>query len=118
LLKAWGDRVRQEPDYGKVTQTEAEGRLIDESGLLRIDWPKCVESGEPVQLDLLLVTANDPEISPANPDYPTTDRIAGAWNGAASKYAEYFWNNTDSGICTFEDDQIRALLHPREQGRV
>lgn len=56
ILKAWADRVKQEPDYGKVTQTQAEGRLIDENGLLLIGWPTLVDSGEPVKLDLLLVT--------------------------------------------------------------
>ncbi len=116
ILKAWADRVGKEPDYGKVTQTQAEGRLIDKNGELLIDWPTLVDGGEPVKLDLLLVTANDPEISATNPSYPTVDRIAGAWNAAANKYAEYFWKNTDNGITTFQDDEIRAQLRPRNQG--
>jgi hypothetical protein len=115
IHKAWADRVGKEPDYGKVTQTQTEGRLIDENGLLLIDWPTLVDRGEPVKLDLLLVTANDPEISATNPSYPTVDKIAGAWNEAASKYAEYFWKNTDNGITTFQDDEIRAQLRPRNQ---
>jgi hypothetical protein len=114
LLKAWTDRVWREPDYGDVTQTKEEGRLIDENGrLLDWPWPVCVDSGESVQFDLLLVTANDPGISTARPNYPDVATIAGAWNAAASKYAEYFWKNLDDGICTFQDDEIRALLRPR-----
>lgn len=117
LLKAWAERVGRERDYGKVTQTEEEGRLIDESGQILIDWPKLVDTGEPVQLDLLLVTANDPEISATCPNYADPVTIAGAWNAAASKYAEYFWRNAENGICTFQDAEIRALLRSRGQQR-
>jgi hypothetical protein len=115
LLKAWSDRVGREPDYGKVTQTKEEGQLIDESGRLLIDWPTCVDTGVPVQFDFLLVTANDPEINTARPDYPEVATIAGAWNRAAGEYAEYFWNNAENGIRTFQDDEIRPLLHARGQ---
>jgi hypothetical protein len=118
LLKAWSERVqvKREPSYGRVSQAQDEGRLIDENGLLLIDWPICLDTGQLVQLDLLLVTANDPEISTARPNYPDVAAIAGAWNAAASKHAEYFWKNLDNGIRTFQDDEIRALLHPRGQG--
>lgn len=115
LLKAWTDRIGLEPDYGKVTQTKGEGRLIDENGRLLIAWPTCVDTGEPAQFDFLLVTANDPEISSARPNYPDVATIVGAWNAAASKHAEYFWKNCDSGIRTFQDDEIRALLNPRQK---
>jgi hypothetical protein len=100
-----------------VTQTEVEGRLIDEDGQILIDWPKLIDTGEPVQLDLLLVTANDPKISATRPNYPDVATIAGTWNAAASKYAEYFWRNAENGICTFQDAEIRALLRPRGQER-
>jgi len=70
-----------------------------------------------VQLDLLLVTANDPEISATRPNYPDFATIAEAWNAAASQYAEYFWRNAENGICTFQDAEIRALLRPRAQKR-
>ena len=115
LLTAWADRVGRESGYGNVTHTQAEGRLIDQNGLLLIDWPRLVDGGEPVPLDLLFVTANDPEISSTRPNYPDANQIAGAWNAAASRHAEYFWKNIDSGIRTFEDDRILALLRPREE---
>jgi hypothetical protein len=54
-------------------------------------------------------------ISQLNSSYPDVETIGGAWNAAESKYAEYFWRNTESGICTFQDAEIRALLHPRGQ---
>jgi hypothetical protein len=115
LLKAWTDRIGREPDYGKMTQTEAEGRLMDENGRLLIAWPTCVDTGMPVQLDLLLVTANDPEISATRPNYPDVATIATTWNVAATKHAEYFWKNLDHGIRTFQDDEIRAVLNPRRK---
>jgi hypothetical protein len=115
LLKAWTDHVGREPNYGNVTQTEEEGRLIDENGRLLIPWPTCVDTGEPVQFDLLLVTANDPQICAARPNYPGVATIAGAWNAAASEYAAYFWKNAENGIRTFQDVEIRALLRPRGQ---
>jgi hypothetical protein len=118
MLKSWADRVKREADYGTVTQTKAEGRLIDENGMLLIDWPKLHESGEFVQFDLLLATANDPEISSTKPGYPDVSQIVSAWNAAAIEHAEYFWRNTDNGIITFQDDEIRAGLRPRQQEQV
>ena len=96
-----------------MSQTKAEGRLISEDGLLRIDWPRLVDGGAPVSLDLLLVTANEPRITATSPTYPGGKMIANAWNAAATKYAEYFWKNLDSGIRTFQDDEIQARLRPR-----
>jgi len=58
------------------------------------------------------VTANDPEITPSSPCYPTAQVIADAWNNGG-RYVEYFWNNVDNGIRTFEDAAIIARLHPR-----
>ena len=113
FLSAWAERVSCEPNYGNVSQTKAEGRLISEDGLLRIDWPRLVDGGAPVSLDLLLVTANDPRITTTSPTYPGGEMIANAWNAAATKYAEYFWKNLDSGIRTFQDDEIQAWLRPR-----
>jgi hypothetical protein len=115
LLKAWAERVEREPNYGRVSQTQEEGRLISEDGLLNIDWPRLVEGDVAVPVDLLLVTANDPRINATPPNYPPVETIADAWNAAASRHAEYFWRNAESGIRTFQDDEIRARLRPRKR---
>ena len=115
LLKAWADRVEREPNYGRVSQTQEEGRLIGKDGLLQIAWPRLLESDMPVQLDLLLATANDPEITATSPSYPDPVTIANAWNAAANRHAEYFWKNLDNGIRTFQDDEIRARLRAKER---
>ncbi|HET6842342.1 MAG TPA: hypothetical protein VFK06_11765 [Candidatus Angelobacter sp.] len=114
LLKGWADRVGREADYGHVSQTEDEGILVSEDGLLQIAWPRLVKDGTPVQLDLLLATANDPGITATSPRYPEPETIANAWNAAASKHTEYFWKNLDNGIRTFQDEEIRTLLLTRE----
>lgn len=115
IVKGWAKRVAEEPDYGNVSQTIEEGQLIDKGGLLNINWPELVDGGEPVELDLLLATANDPQITATSRGYPTVEAIADAWNAAARRHAEYFWRNAENGIHTFQDDAIRALLRPRGQ---
>src|SRR5208337_3586118 len=82
LLRGWAERIGGEDDYGNVSQTQEEGLLVSDDGLLRIDWPRLVEGGAPADVDLLLVTANDPEITAASPTYPTAEIIAEAWNRA------------------------------------
>jgi hypothetical protein len=115
LLKRWANRVGREPDYGNVPQTLEEGCLVGTDGLLHIPWPRLVEGDAAVQLDLLLATANDPTLTGPPPSYPSVETIANAWNDAAREYAEYFWNNIDSGIRTFQDDEIRTRLRPRDR---
>jgi hypothetical protein len=100
-----------------VTQTQEEGRLVSEDGLLQIDWPRLVESGAGVQLDILLATANAPTLSGDPLAYAAAQTIADAWNRAGD-HVQYFWKNRDCGIHTSHDDDIRARLHPRTQGRV
>jgi len=117
LPMEWAKYVSRDSGYGNVEQAPDEGRLISKEGLLQIDWPCVVDGGSPVGLDLLLVTANTPTLSGTPPYYPSVETVANAWN-AAGKHVEYFWKNCDNGICTFEDAEIRARLHPRERERL
>lgn len=117
ILKAWAGRVEREPGYGNVSQLADEGRIISKDGMLQIDWPRRVEGVAAVDLDLLLVTANDPTLTGTPLAYPSVETITNAWNGAALEHAEYFWKNIDYGITTFQDNEIRARLRPRQQGR-
>jgi hypothetical protein len=118
LLRGWAQRVESEEGYGNVRQLVEEGALISHSGMLQIDWPRCIAGGAPVDLDLLLVTANDPTLSGEPLSYPTVETIVAAWNCAEPRHAEYFWKNTDHGITTFQDDEIRAAgVRQRQQER-
>ena len=58
--------------WTSVSQTQEEGHPIGEDGILiRIDLFMIVQGGEPVDIDLLLVTANDPRINAsARSNYP------------------------------------------------
>ena len=115
LLRGWGEHVAREPDYGRISQTRDEGILVSRDGLLRIDWPRLAQSGATADFDLLLVTANDPRITASSPNYPAVQVIAEAWN-RAGEHVAYFWKNTDHGITTFQDEEIRAALRPRQRG--
>lgn len=112
LLAGWAERVADEPGYGIVSQTQEEGEIVSKDGLLRIDWPTRVGGEEPLDLDMLLLTANDPTLTGTPPAYPTVEIIADAWNRAGN-HVEYFWNNFDNGIQTFQDEDIRRRLQPR-----
>jgi hypothetical protein len=117
LSKGWAEHVGSQIGYGNVSQTMEEGALVSPDGLLHINWPRLLEGGAAADVDLLLVTANDPEIAAAAPSYPTPAAIAQAWN-RAGKYVEYFWKNIDNGIFTFEDAEIRKLLRRRDEAGV
>jgi len=118
LLNAWAERVGREKNYRSISQATDEGALVSKDGILQIDWPRRVEGEAAIDLDLLLVTANDPTLTGTPPVYPSVETIVGAWNGADEEHAEYFWKNTDYGIRTFQDDKIRVGLRPRRQERV
>lgn len=116
LFEGWARRVADEPNYGSVRQAPEEGRLITKDGLLQIDWPRLVEGGEALQFDFMLAAANDPKLTGEPPTYPSAATIADAWN-RAGEHVEYFWKDRDSGIQTFQDDEIRVLLRPRGQAQ-
>jgi hypothetical protein len=114
LLREWAARAAREPGYERLTQALDQGALMNMAGLLQIAWPRLVDGKEGVGLDLLLATATKPTLEGTPPSYASVQTIADAWN-VAGQHARYFWNNSDNGITTFQDDEIRALLHPRDQ---
>lgn len=109
FLNGWLERVRQETPYGRIPQTKKEGILVDEVGLLRIDWPAPIGLKSQIKLDLLLVTANHPTFHGASRLYPTPKMIANAW-AANDREFEYFRENRRNSICTFQDQKILARL--------
>jgi hypothetical protein len=108
LLDCWANRISREPNYGA-----SEARLVDAQGLLKIEWPKQPNNNDPLPLDLLLATSNDPANS-----YPNADSVACAWlNQQAVVKAEYFHNNRSSGITTFQDEEIQDFLEPTKKSK-
>ena len=70
---------------------------------------------EPLELDALLATATSPKI--VNECYPSVKRIAKAWvTPRGREHVDYFCKNRESGIQTFQDDDI--LTHLRDFGHV
>jgi hypothetical protein len=115
LLTGWANRVAQERNYGNATQEPGEGGLVSAGGLLQIAWPRRVADGAAAPLDFLLATATRPTLTGTPLSYPTVEMIANAWNADTGNHVEYFWKNTDNGIRTFQDDEIRERLRPRGQ---
>jgi len=100
IVEGWAQRVTRD-------DAARNKHLVDSRGLLQIPWPN-LPQGIPLGLDLLLATSTNPK--PRN-EYPDARRVANAWLEAND--ASYFRRNRDSGIHTFQDEEIRRQLLPR-----
>jgi hypothetical protein len=94
LVEAWRKRS------GAVTEDED---LLIRTGQLDIPWPLIVDDNSPLPLDLLLATTNKPTSLHSNPR-----EIAEAWNEHG--FRDYFEENQEAGIVTFQDEEIRGWL--------
>jgi hypothetical protein len=110
ILNGWAARVHSARPYGNIWQAPGEGVLVNERGILQIDWPTLIADGSPVTLDLLLATATQPDLTRNPPWYPTPQAIAQKWRNDREDNVRYFRNNLRDGIRTFEDDAISAAL--------
>lgn len=109
---AWMKTVSEtgQRSYGGLKCASDEEPIVDASGMLKIDWPRAVDSGKLGQLtrlDLLLATANEPDL--VGSQYASSQAIANAWIRVPGE-ARYFRENRKSGIETFQDESINALL--------
>jgi hypothetical protein len=94
-------------DHGRFSVLGASA--IDERGILQVDWPNDPDTGKPVEgVEILLATATRPTPDLATGDFPSVAEVARAWNEAGD--ASYSRNNRQSGIHTFQDEEIEALL--------
>jgi hypothetical protein len=110
ILDGWAERIRSEPAYGNVPQTEGEGQLVSHAGILQIAWPGVLTEGDKGLPDLLLATATHPTLQGSPGDYPSVEMIAHAWNADTDNHVEYFRQNAAHGIRTFQDDAICGQL--------
>jgi hypothetical protein len=75
---------------------------VNDHGILQIPWPS-LDGNIPVDnIDLLLATATRP--SKPLPDEPM---LARTWREHGS---DYFWQNREHGIHTYQDTNIEELL--------
>jgi hypothetical protein len=95
LLDGWAKHVA-------ASYREDDGRLVDRRGILQIVWPKLTDGSGIVPLHLLLATSNSPTLP-----YPSVEAIATGWRSGND---EYFRQNRNNGIQTFQDEAIAELL--------
>jgi len=113
---SWSVLINQTAENRKHYQKVATNNAcISKSGLLEIAWPKSTD-GRPLELDLILATANIPALVGVPPTYPDTTKIANAWLRARKKYPaqnyeDYFWKNVTNGITTLQDEEIMRRLN-------
>ena len=108
LRACWAERVSRESGYcGELKVGNDEDTAVNDSGFLRIPWPEAEDGSRLVDVDVLLATPTAPTLE--NGRYPTVQKIADAWKRCAEG-AQYFCRNTEHGITTFQDTDIRAKL--------
>lgn len=113
---SWSFLINQTAENRKNYQAIATSNAcISKSGLLEIAWPKATD-GRPLELDLILATANKPSLLGSPRTYPDAARIANAWIRARNKYPvqnyeDYFWKNVTNGITTRQDEEIMRRLN-------
>ena len=113
-LHSWCELVANESCYGQLSSARDEPVAVNSCGFLNVPWPK-PEGDSNLELDALLATATSPKI--VNGCYPSVKRIAKAWvTPRGREHVDYFCKNRESGIQTFQDDDI--LKHLRDFGHV
>ena len=109
LRDEWTERISREPCYGRIFNTPVDEEApASPSGSLTIPWPATL-SGVPLDFDVLIGTATSPTIIRGH--FPDAQEIANAWNSPAGRqYVDYFHNNRENGIRTFQDAEIERRL--------
>ena len=111
IRAGWFRRVEEESqNYKYFKHGDNEKRAVDQKGMLLIPWPQ-KESGDPLDVDLLLATATEPSLTKGA--YATPQEIADAWNRAPNRL-EYFCENRRVGITTADDCQITEHLRQED----
>jgi hypothetical protein len=118
LLETWAERVSLDPQYGQFQSSPLEAPVVNARGILQIEWPQLLGSSDPVPLDLLLATANEPSLEGDACSYPSVETIALAWKRSSEeapqdKRESYFWENRKARITTFQDKAIEQILDNR-----
>ncbi len=109
FLQGWNTTVSKNNSCGLMKHACDEVPIVNEAGILNIDWPS-KQDGNALDLDILLATATDPTIG-ADRQYPNAKEIADAWKNENGRcYGNYFWCNKKHNITTFQDVEIQQYL--------
>lgn len=114
LLDGWTHRISQENHYGEFNRTKSEEPCVTPNGFMNIPWPRLLEDGTLLPMDILLVTATSPTFTDGSMSYPRIRDIARAWKKSTRINEDYFWHNYENGIHTYQDEAIKRIL---EQSR-
>jgi hypothetical protein len=101
ILALWKRHALRERSHLKIDLNAAEGLAIRADGMLDIRWPLPDDDELAVGFDMVLATVTVPTITK---NYPTAVKIANKW--IHEGYEEYFFNNVECGIRTFQDEAI------------
>ena len=94
----------RESEYGRLPIASGEGPLVNDSGILQIEWPRPLYGESATLPDLLLATVTQPTLSKDGKSYPSVEAIAQAWKTDTEGHVQYFRKNIENGIKTFQDD--------------
>jgi len=108
IVGEWKNHFRKQCSLPKFNHSITEKPAINKDGLLNMRWVKRAGDNLPVDLDLLLATANQPTLN--SEKYPSARNIANAWRNDEDDNVRYFRNNQATGITTFQDEQIKKFL--------
>ncbi len=108
LLPAWAEAVSASPHYAALHTADGEAPILSATtGLASFPWPRVTATGDPLSLELLLLTATDPAIVAGK--YATPSVVAEAWKTNPERM-EYFLKNREYGIQTAQDQDIARAL--------
>lgn len=88
-----------------------ENPSLSTDGQLNTEWPICNDLGTPNDCDILLATANAPDLN-NDGTYPNAHQIAERC--LDKRYTTYFSNNVRNGIFTADDPDIWAHIKKGE----
>ncbi len=106
LLEPWSKYFREHFNIDcKVTRVKGAGEepSLQSDGVLNVAWPKCIRTQESSAYDILLATANAPNLN-GDDSYPTAEQIADRFT--QQQYITYFSENVKADIFTADDPEI------------
>ncbi len=109
IIMKWGENMADGlSNHSLFTEKlKSENACINYNGFLKIRWPKEVSLKNRIEkLDFLIATATVPTLIKGR--YPNAYQIADAMKNA--KYYNYFQNNWENGITTFQDKRISLRM--------
>lgn len=110
IIAAWKRYYQEQDEKPVIRYAPNETPIISKDGILNFEFPKRIDNNQLVDFDFVLATAIKPK--PNRGVYPSSAQVAQACN--ENHYREYFDNNQEHGISTFQDEEILKLLHPKE----